>query len=335
MKGPLTTDFVTQTLLGYGIGPGVGDIQYLVQAKTSTNYYYQWLLQNGATDDSIYTALASAYSNTSANRGDIIFVTPGDYTVTASLTWANSQTHLIGLGGPNQRHAPAAGTTGMVRFYCTTAAVNNILNVTGDYCNMAGFQLRNTYSANTNVCDLKLSGRNFYASNIALRGGGGANQVNAHAGIPLYIDTSGGSGAANYAIFDGCWIGDPFGTARTVGEAIYVDGTTGQGACIELRGCRVMTTSETAAVSAINLAGNYAIDRYLLLENTLFYNFSVNLAHILTQVVTDSQGTTHTILTTGSTAQYGWGKWSSNAAYLFSALPVGASAGGTAVTVTG
>jgi len=313
-----------------GLGLGIGEYFFLVNNKT-TDLYYQTLVNSRVRDDRIFTTLAAAYAATTANRGDVVCAFPGAYTPSASLTWSNSQTHLVGLGGLNQRSAPAAGTTGMVRFYCSTTSVTQIINVTGDYVTFSGFQMRNTYDSANNVCDLKIGGRNFTGKHLALRGGGGASQINAHAGIPLYLD---GTGYANCAKFIECDIGDPFGTARTAGECIYIVGTGGQVADVEFKGCRIMTTSETAAVSAVVAAAGASLDRYMLFEDTLFYNFSVNLASILTQTITDNVATTNMFLLTGKTAQYGWGKWANAGTHVFGGIAVPYTTGGTMVTMT-
>jgi hypothetical protein len=323
-----------------GLGPGIGKIVYLTAPYkldgSTANQFRSWLLDGGSGEE-IYTDLPTAYAALTADRNDVVLALPGAYTLSAELVWAKSSTHLIGLGGPNQRMAPAAGTDGMVRFYDTTARATDeaSIKVTGDYVQFQGFQTRNTVSDANNIADLKIVGKNFYGKGLHLRGGGGANQINAYAGIPLWIDTS-VAGQANCGTLVDCWVGDPHGTARTGGcGSVYFPGTAGQGTSWEFKNCKFMQTSETAAVSAMVLGGNYAADRYLSFEGCLFYNFSVNLANILTQVITDtSDGTTRMTLLDANTRQYGWGKWCNRGTYIFGNQPQANAAGGTMVTVT-
>lgn len=332
---------LVQWIMGQtGLGPGIGEIFYLVsQYKndgSTASQYRRSLLDSGIADDShIFTSLSSAYAAMTGDRNDVLLVYPGDYTITSQLTWAKNQTHILGLGGPNQRMAPAAGTDGMVRFYDTTARGSDAasIKVTGHYVQFQGFQMRNSANDVNNIADLFIVGKNFYGKNLHLRGGGGAAQINAFAGIPLWIDTS-VAGQANCGTMVDCYIGDPHGTARTGGcTSVYFPGTAGQGTSWEFINCKLMGTSETAAVPCVALGGNYSVDRYLLFKECIFYNFSTNLANVLTQVFDDNQTTTHMIII-DNCFQYGWGDWTDNATYVFGNQPAANAAGGKAVTLT-
>jgi hypothetical protein len=70
----------------------------------------------------------------------------------------------------------------------------------------------------------------------------------------------------------------------------------------------------------------------MLLEDCLFYNFSLNLANILTDVILDYQTTTHTICLKNS-VQYGWAGWTSAGTYTFRNQPTSSNAGGVLVTM--
>lgn len=323
-----------------GVGPGVGRIKILAPVDSATSSYRTTLHDLGVSYNDMYTDLATAYTELRAYQNDVLLVMPGDYTVSSEVTWAKSNTHLIGCGGPNQRMAPAAGTSGMVRFYATFDPGNTdyaLFKVTGDYVQFHGFQTRYTYNDANAIADLKIIGKNFYGKGLHLRAGGGANQINALSGIPLWIDTS-VAGQANCGTMEDCWIGDPHGTARTGGcGCVYFPGIAGQGTSWEFKKCRFLQTSETAAVSAVQLGAAAAAaecaERYMLFENCLFYNFSVNLLQILTQVFTDNCTTTHMILLKNS-AQYGWGKWTNSGTYVFGDQPAGNGAGGKMLTMT-
>jgi hypothetical protein len=74
---------------------GMGEMQYLVNAKASSDAYYDLLSQRGVSDSVIHTGIADAYSALTNNRNDMIVMYP-KADVAAATTWANSNSHLVG-----------------------------------------------------------------------------------------------------------------------------------------------------------------------------------------------------------------------------------------------
>lgn len=318
---------------GYPLGPGCGDVYYTVAAKASTDLYYMKLVEHGVDEDHIFTTLADAYAATTAAQNDVVAMLPGLYTVTASLAWAKSATHLVGLGGPNQRYGRSAGTdAGMVALRCTTSAVDSILNVTGHYVHISGIDTCNNYSGNDNRCDIMIAGRNTYISNCAFRGGNGADQLNhLDAGVAMIIDPSTLGGGNGLKVVN-THFGNSSNTARSVGASwIYVltSGGVLGGYFQEFENCRFETRIETAssATAGIMLASGPGIARSMLFKDCFFYNFWINHAGHAYYVVVDATVDTHDIVFMNC-AQQNFFAWSNSAAYCFTNSPIANTDGG-------
>ena len=312
-----------------GLGPGIGQVRFLVGEDTS---YYSWLRDDLRQDPALmHFTLQSAYDNATANRNDVVLVMPDDYTLTAQVDWNKSQTHILGLGGPNQRHCPTTATTGAVRFYCATANVDTILKISGDYVQLQGFQSMNTVSDADNRGDILISGKNTFMRNIRPRGGNGANQLNnATAGVPLIIEASSGNGMTAVD----CFFGSAGNSDRSAGVgAVLFEASAGAFAPV-FRRCTFEMRCETnsSVPKLVHLAGNYAVDRYLLFDNCFFYNFWNNLVGKPPTVIDDDCATTHAIILKDS-AQFGFDAWCTSATYCFTSSPIANTDGGETLAV--
>ena len=317
-----------------GIPPTIGNVFYLVTAKTSADTYYE-RLHKMVTDNYIFDTLTSAYTNMATSQGDTLIVMPGNHVQTASLTWAKDDTRIIGWGSPNQIYQPGTLTTGGVRLSCVTTGISEILNVTGNYVQLINFGTYNSFSAATNYGDIRIAGRNFYGYGLSCRGGNGATQLaTVGAGVPLIIDSS-VAGGGNGALFERCTIGSSGNSARTKGPGcVEFIGGAAAGFGIHFLNCTFSTRIETAtadSVGLVYLAANYAVDRELYFENCLFYNFVQNLGTGPTYVFRDSCGTTHQIVLKGCAMNKGFTSWTDAATYLSSSNSTGTLTGGLGV----
>ncbi len=311
-----------------GVGAGLGKVFVVAEADSA---YEALLKERGFREDTdFFHTIAAAYAATTASRNDTVLVYPGTYTQTAKVTWANSSTHLIGVGSPNQRIPATAGTTGCVYFPCATAMTEEFL-ITGHHCVFANFS---TYlSTATGVADVRVTGRNTTLKNMFMKSGQDATQLaSAVLGYALYCDGT-AAGNCNGLRVEDCYIGDPRNTVRTAGGMIYMTGhaSGGSGMCYHFKRNVIAGWSETAACSAVF---ETAFDRECIWEDCTFYNFYTNLGAILTSVITDTCGTTHMNLITGKTCQYGWGNWSTSKSYCFVGVPVSSGSGGVALVST-
>ncbi len=74
---------------------------YLV--RVADDYYYSLITDAQVDPNTVFFTLAEAEEAMKTNRGDTLFVAPGEHLVTEQITWDKSQTKIKGLGGPNQR----------------------------------------------------------------------------------------------------------------------------------------------------------------------------------------------------------------------------------------
>jgi len=283
-----------------------GDSFFVTAADSSTNKYREWAREY-LPNDKLYTTIAAAEDACVSGRGDTVYVFPGTYTVSASLTWDKHNTNLVGLGGPLSRGGMGKG----VYVNCATANVAQLIDVQGDNVQFYNINLRNAADDADNVAALKVSlGESFYAVGCHFVGqAGGSTQANADAACSLWLYTS-SSGKPWGAYFKNCRIGSASEQALTGGQVILFSGSTALTAkYITFEDCTVESYSDTAGVCAVHIDANYSNDRYTLFKDTLFYNFSTNHTQALTEVIDDDSGTTHETILMGSTCAMGFSSW--------------------------
>lgn len=308
---------------------------HLVKSKVGTDLYYEALQAKGINDKYIFATLATAEDAMVGDRGDTLYVWPGDHLVTASITWDKNNTRIIGCGSENQGYQPGTLTAGGVRLTCVTTGISEILNITGHYVSMGYLGTYNSFDAAGNYCDIRVAGKNFYGKRLSLRGGNGATQLaTIGSGVPLIIDTS-VAGAGNGLLIEDSIIGSSGNNARTYGPGcVQFPGGAAAGFGMKFKNTRFSTRIEAATanrVGLINLAANYAVDRELEFDGCTFYNFVQNLGTGPTYVFRDACGTTHQIILKGCHANKGFTSWTDAATYLSSSNPVSYLTGGIGV----
>lgn len=326
-------------LYGSGLhpfGPGCGKVIWMVYEKSYSDLYYKRLIENGIADYDIVTTPAAGYALLTSDQNDVLAIMPGAYVVTESLTWAKDRTTIITLGGPNMRHCPSTATNGAAKITCTTADIDSILSITGHYVSIYGLETQNTYSSNASRCDVQILGKNTYLNGCHFRGGQGANQINhADGGVPLIV-SSGTAGAGNGFTAENSIFGSAGNTARTVGAgSVLFEGGAAAGFAPIFRNCTFemrCETSGSANPKLIHLAGNYAVDRYLLLDSCFFYNFYENLGGLLDYAIVDACATTHAIVLKDC-AMFGIDAWCNVATYCMTTIANAASDGGKGIAV--
>lgn len=319
------------------IGPGIGEIFYLVKNRT-TDVYYNLLLERRVPEDQIFTTIATAEDAMTAGRNDTLFVYPGDHIVTSSITWDKSMTNIVGVGSKNQRFQPSTLTAGGVRLTCTTTAVAEILNITGDYVSLYGVGTFNSAADTGNKSDINISGKNFFADYCSFRGGNSSTQTqNATAGIPIWVDSA-IAGAGNAMWVRNSVIGSAGNTDRTKGPGcVYFEGGAAAGFNPVFENCLLSTRISTANLNQsclVLLEGNYAVDRELLFKNCNFYNFVENLASQLDYAIQDECATTHSITIDQNCTATGIDAWTNAVTYIKVCAPLPSVVGGMGTTST-
>ena len=136
---------LVQWIMGQtGLGPGIGNIKYLVPNTSSTSQFRNILQENNTPDADMFTTLASAEAAMEAYQNDVLLVMPGLYTESAETDWDKAWTHMIGLGGPNT-YGEYAEPNCVIR--TTGTSVVNTLDVTGQLCQFHNVTFNN-YGAN-------------------------------------------------------------------------------------------------------------------------------------------------------------------------------------------
>jgi hypothetical protein len=309
----------------------VGDIHFVVDSRTDD--YAAQLTKRGVSQGSIYTTVNAAYAAATTNRDDVIAVKPGLHTLSADLVWAKAHTHLVGRGGPNTEGDTYVDGTVITSGLSGTASVV-ALTITGAQNQFHNVTIEQGQGAATAVTAVRVAGPSATFKKCSILGLMTTTQDTGVVSSSLEIGAS-----ASYGMYEDCVIGTPLWFAKTaLNGNIYFSnsaaGTVPQD--IIFKGCRVFNSSATSTNSAVFLKNNYAVDRLLEFRDTTFYNFQVNMGTVLPAgVFKDTCGTTHMVLLSGTTCQYGWEDWSTGTkTYLFVAMPISSGTGGTALIAT-
>jgi hypothetical protein len=110
-----------------GLGPGVGELQYMAPATSATSQYRTQLEAMGVSSGDIHATLAAAYAKTVDYRNDVILVAPAAYATTPATTWARSNTHMLGMSSsPCRGYNPCYFThTADQDVWITVSGTNN------------------------------------------------------------------------------------------------------------------------------------------------------------------------------------------------------------------
>ena len=189
---------------------------------------------NEGTAENPFKTLAYAYTKTRDGRNDVIFIVGGAtaasataYTqrLTATLTWANNATHLIGLGAPTLY----ANRARISHLTTATTNINPLVNVTGSGCIFANFSLfQGVGQAATAEQLWKDEGQRNYYGRVAFGGMGATG------------GTTSGSNASSYCLY-----------LSGGGERVFEDCVIG-----------LDTTARNAANASLKIAGAAARDTF-------------------------------------------------------------------------
>jgi len=199
-----------------GLPPGMGDTFFVASSGSA---YEAWFKKMGIDGGHLFTTPALGYAAMTTLRNDILCVAPEVFTTTAALTWAKSNCHMVGLGGPNiQGRKSTTGTfptmPGGACMFTDTVDVVSTLHVTGARNQFHNMQIVNWGIDVHNLQAVRVGGTanlsfGNYFKKCNIQGIGNTTQSNAIASS-LTI----GAGASYYQ-FDECIIGhNTYGGAR-------------------------------------------------------------------------------------------------------------------------
>jgi hypothetical protein len=257
-----------------GLGPGIGDVFYVAASGTQ---YETWCKKQGADSDHLFTTVAAAYAATTSNRNDIVLKYPGIETVTAELDWANSRTHLVGLGGPQQKGYESG--TGL---YSSTITVANVIHNTGVNNQFHNITVMNAGANATCLSAFKNAGYGTRLIGCQVIGCAAATQAATALANSLAIAAGG-----YYFYAENCNFGSTdFGTlgADTASVLLFeASGMCSDGKFVNCNfGAQIDATTRT-----LIYIGTDGIDRDWIFDRCEFYAFAANHAYTMAQVVTN------------------------------------------------
>jgi hypothetical protein len=264
------------------LGPGVGDVFYVAAADSQ---YDIWLKQQGVDGDHLLHTVAAAYAATTGDRNDCILKMPGLETVTASLAWSKSRTHLIGLGGP--QHKGYESGTGLTT---STANVGSVINNTGVNNQFHNVTLMNQGADADNVTAFKNAGYGTRLIGDQIIGCAAATQAVTALNSSIEIAEGG-----YYFYAENCNFGSTdFGTLGADTAAVLVfSNTTAASAPSDGKfvncnfGAQIDATTRCLIYSR-----RLGLDRDWIFDRCEFYAFAANHAYTMAQVVTNEANPT-------------------------------------------
>jgi hypothetical protein len=269
--------------------PAIGEDFYVVPNK-GTDKFYASLLKNGVTNDRIFTTIASGYAAVTSGSGDTLFVCPGAYTQTSSLTWAKHYTNLIGLSAPiptNQRS----------RIQSTTAALSPLITWSANGCVLSNILFSQDGSnATTCAVNMLMSGNRNRIEYCTFRNLG-ADAVTGTATRNLKITSSDGENYYKY-----CTIGAD-SLDYTSGTVVTIEYAGTNTARDTYEGCNILSGGGAAGLFLLtNANSTTAWTKFL---DCYFFNNDLGAGDQLTQGFSITGGGNGVFLLAGKTQVYG------------------------------
>jgi hypothetical protein len=217
----------------------------------------------GQSHGDAFATLEAAYAAATAGQNDVIYYIAGTGSITLSetLTWAKSYTHLVGIAAPN-----GVGTRARIFQDADATGVSPLIDITASGCIFANFYVFQGVDDATSLVNIRVTGSRNYFNGVHFAGGGHASQA-INGGASLLI--SGGSENT----FANCTIGVDTIDAAT-GMAGLVVAATGGAARNRFIDCQFTLQAGNAGAIFVELLGNSGLDRYLKFVRCEFSNLS-------------------------------------------------------------
>lgn len=307
---------------------GMGKAFYLVPANAATSLYRNYLIANGLDPSAMYTTLAEAEDAMSAYRGDVLYVFPGDYPVTAEINWDKDYTSIVGLN-PNIEGDYGQGGCNI---YTTTASVAKTLHISGKRCFFQNLKITNAGDNVANLAAVFLEGEGAVFKNVAIQGIMAATQLTEVHANSLTI-----ARGAYFPYFEDCVIGHntwgPRGVGPIVNAHLQFSNAGGGSYCPDngtFRRCKFLSWAEVVTSVMVWIPLN-SIDRIWLFDECVFYNYFSGAATKCNQVFLDEDTFyTHQIVLKDCVAA-GYDEWSDSDigfGNIQSAMPIAGLGGG-------
>lgn len=288
------------------VGLAGGDV-YFVDVANGT------AAGGGRGPDDANSSVLTAYGyTTSAKNDSVILIGSGSaWAPAATLTWANSYTHLIGASAP----VPGMGQRARIEA-SGTADITPVLTVSGTGNLFSNLKINNMHDAAADSGDVLVSGgRNMFYNSMLF--GMGSTTAGARAGSWSVTV----SGEENY--FERCVIGcDTILRASTNAELI-VTGIRNQ-----WTNCTIKSNSVTGGKFLVRITNTGDL-RSTIFEDCLFYNYATNHANTLDYAFdTSASGSTYDVILKGNNQFVGCTKIADSNSFVWGAGPASNAAFG-------
>lgn len=251
-----------------GLGPGIGEMFWVAPASSSSSQYRTQLQRWGVEQSyKIYTNPATAFAKMVASRNDVMLVMPGAYDLDAELAWSKSNTHLLGLGGPNIYGDYSEPN---VYIYSDAITVASVITVTGNNCIMQNAGVGNFGANAACLTAFTLNSYGCHFKNMGFMGTTVTEQCAVAAAASLYI-----AGGGMYPVFEDCQIGqNVWGSRTTANSGVIRFSSTGSrpnGGIF--RKCRVVSVGDDTACALVAIPAATSSGRGWLWDDCTFEHF--------------------------------------------------------------
>lgn len=295
-------DLVYQ-LGGVPVGSGLGSVGlaggdvYFVDVANGLS------AATGNSPDAANSSILTAYGYTTSGKNDSVIVigSGSAWAPAATLTWANSYTHLLGAAVP----LPGMGNRARIEA-SSSADITPVITLSGSGCLFSGIKCNNMHDASADSGDVLVSGsRNMFVDCELF--GMGSTAAGARAGSWSVSVT----GSENHFLRTtiGC---DTVLRAAANSELIL----WGSGPRNSFTDCTFRSNCDTAGKFMVKVDVNSGDLRSAIFEDCLFYNYSTNHTTTLTDAFTISGSRTHDVILKGENILIGIDGWANNANYV-------------------
>jgi len=283
---------------GYGslFAPALIGNTYFVDPGAAVN--------GDGTAHSPFTSLLTAYNQCTAGQHDTVFMIGSDtaWDPAASLTWAKSHTHLIGISSP----LPGQGQRCRIEGSTTNDLVT-LLTVSASGCIFSNLKWVNLGDKDQDSGAVVVTGGRNAFINCQIAGMGHATPAARAGSYSLTL-----SGSENH--FERCSIGlDTIVRAEANAELLVTGGARNS-----FWDCWFESYSETAGHFAVSITG---MDRYIEFKDCMFYNFSVNWGNAITNAFSITVAPTHYVILRGACQFVGYTGTADTVGHVYQAAP--------------
>lgn len=221
--------------------------------------------------------ISAAYAKCDGNKGEVIYLlssgsnTAADVTDdwSATFTWSKNAVHLIGLCPP-----VAVSHRARINQLSTATAVSPLLDVTGNNCVFANFQIFQGVADATSLINVRVTGQRNVFDNVHIAGVGHATMSAAGA---CSLSLNGG----DENVFNNCVIGlDTIARDADTSEIRFdTDASRNR-----FRDCLIQGFISAAGYTHATVTDATGIDRWTIFERCIFLSESANDATAQTAI---------------------------------------------------